>query len=169
MATHLWSEIDFEQLFENHGSIIYNFLIYRGLPGIEAEDMVQEVFVRFWKNRSKVLPEKALAFLFQIARNLLIDYKRHQKVEINFQLQFKDEISVTTPLEVLMQSDFKEAYLKALNTMPAHFKIVFLLNRLDGLTYKEIALALELSEKAIEKRMSNALKHLRLFLEQRGF
>lgn len=169
METHFWSESDFEQLFESHGSTIFNFLTYRGLSGSESEDMVQEVFVRFWKNRTKVLPKKALAFLFQIARNLLIDYKRHQTVEINFQLQFKDEITVATPLEILMQSDFKEAYLRALDTMPENFKIVFLLNRLDGLTYKEMALALELSEKAIEKRMSNALKHLRLYLEQRGY
>ena len=68
-----------------------------------------------------------------------------------------------------MLSDFKEAYLNALNTMPENFKLVFLMNRLDGLTYKQMAFALDLSEKAIEKRMSNALNHIRLFLKERGF
>lgn len=169
MGPYLWTELDFEQLFESNSPIIYNFLIYRGLSKEEAEDTVQEVFVRFWKNRINIIPEKALAFLFQIARNLLIDYKRHQKVENNFQLKFKNELSVTTPVEILMHSDFKEAYLSALNTMPENFKLVFLMNRLDGLTYKQMAFALDLSEKAIEKRMSNALNHIRLFLKERGF
>lgn len=61
-----------------------------------------------------------------------------------------------------MESNEAELVMKnALAELPEAQRAVFLMNRYEGLTYGEIADRLDLSEKAIEKRMSQALKHLR--------
>lgn len=169
MKKHFWSEVAFKRLFDESGQLIFNFLCYRGITKEEAEDMVQEVFVRFWKNRNKVTPERALAYLYQIARNLLIDFKRHQTVKDAFEVQFKPLTASVTPSDILQAQDFKNTYIAGLGSMPEANRIVFLLNRVDGYTYKKIAESLELSEKTIEKRMSNALSYLRNYLKERGF
>jgi RNA polymerase sigma-70 factor (ECF subfamily) len=59
------------------------------------------------------------------------------------------------------------AYERALKSMPAKQRTVFLMNRIDELKYKEIAMQLDLSVKAIEKRMSQALEHLKEHLKDK--
>ncbi len=92
---------------------------------------------------------------------MLITRYRREKVAFNFFSTFQPANKSSTPEDELNFQELKKAYEKALESMPEKQRTVFLMNRVDELKYKEIADQLELSVKAIEKRMSQALEHLK--------
>ena len=73
----------------------------------------------------------------------------------------KDQFNEQSPQYALEEKEFKEQLENIIASMPEKQRDVFLMNRIDELTYKEIADRLELSVKAVEKRMHGALSFLR--------
>jgi len=69
----------FKELSFAHARHLHNFLFYKGAPAEEAVDLVQEAFLRMWRECSKVPFEKTKAFLFTVASNLFLDAKKHEK------------------------------------------------------------------------------------------
>lgn len=155
------NKITFRQLFEEHAQGLQNFIYYKSGKIDFAEDCVQEAFVRLWKNCAKVPVEKAKSFLFTVANNIFIDDRRHQKTVLNFQKDSLSKEETENPEYLLEVNEFKERLEKAINQLPEIQRIVFLMNRIDGMKYREIAAALDISQKAVEKRMSKALLELR--------
>jgi len=101
------------------------------------------------------------SFLFTVANNRFLNQVEHEKVVLKFEKRGHSQLSKETPQYLLEKSEFEKALLTAIDELPEGQRAVFLMNRIDGLTYKEIAERLELSEKAIEKRMHKALVALR--------
>ncbi len=161
----------YRELFFRHARRVRNYLYYKGASAEEAEDLMQEAFLRLWRECERVAPEKAAAFLFTAAHNLFLDARKHEKVVLRFQRHaaraYRDVASSSdNPHLQLEHNETLERLEAALSALPESQRSVFLMNRLDGMTYAEIAQALELSVKAIEKRMSLALKSLREALIQ---
>ena len=71
-----------------------------------------------------------------------------------------------TPEHALEESEFRERLEKALAALPEKSRTVFLLNRVEGMKYKDIALLLGISVKAVEKRMHKALVEMRKLSEK---
>ena len=76
------------------------------------------------------------------------------------ELQSKRFIFSESPQELLEEKQFKEKLTQSLNQLSEKERIVFLMNRIDNLTYHEIADQLSVSQKTVEKRMHQALKKL---------
>jgi RNA polymerase sigma factor (sigma-70 family) len=126
----------------------------------KANDAVQEAFVKLWENCAKVAPEKAKSFLYTVANNTYLNVIKAEKVR----LKYADTALTTTnesPEFLLEESEFKRKLDRALNNLPDNQRTTFLLNRIDGKKYVEIAELEGVSVKAIEKRMHLALKTLR--------
>ena len=151
----------FRRLFEQHAQSLQNFIFYKSGNVSFAEDCVQEAFVRLWKNCTKVPIDKAKPFLFTVANNIFIDDRRHQKTVLNFEKQSQPKNEAENPEYLLEVNEFKERLEKAINQLPETQRTVFLMNRIDGMKYREIAVTLNISQKAVEKRMSKALLELR--------
>ena len=92
---------------------------------------------------------------------MAINHLKHRSIVFNFVRNENKSEKVNSPHYELEMKEFKENLERLLAEMPENYRIVFLMNRIDKLTYNEIAERLELSVKAIEKRMSNALSFLR--------
>jgi len=136
-----------------------NFLYYRCGDAEQAADLVQEAFLRLWKNCGKVLPAKASAWLFRVAENLF--FKQAERVKVARKYQWRHEgmtSNVPSPQHQLEEAEFQRHLETALAKLPDGAREVFLLNRVDGLKYREIAELLSISQKAVEKRMHRALK-----------
>ncbi|MAT55130.1 MAG: RNA polymerase subunit sigma-70 [Saprospirales bacterium] len=162
----------YRELFQLHARRVRNFLYYKGAGAEEAEDLMQEAFLRLWRECERVPAEKAAAFLFTVAGNLFLDARKHDQVVLKFQRHAaRQTTGVSAPSEnphaQLEHSETLDRIEAALAALPEGQRTVFLMNRMDGMTYNEIAQALELSVKAIEKRMSLALKSLRQALKNR--
>lgn len=132
-----------------------------------ANDIAQDTFMRLWEKQIIVDSRTVKSLLFKIASDIFISQYRHEQVVFNFFNTFQPNNNSTTPEDELNFQELQKAYENALKSMPEKQRTVFLMNRIDELKYKEIAEQLDLSVKAIEKRMSQALEHLKLHLKDK--
>ena len=150
----------YKRVFNETSKTIFNYIYYKFGNEEKSNDAVQEAFVKLWENCSKVAPEKAKSYLYTVANNVYLNVIKAEKVR----LKYADSTLKTTnePPEFLMEeSQFKKKLDNALNSLPENQRTTFLLNRIDGKKYAEIAKMEGVSLKAIEKRMHLALKSLR--------
>lgn len=150
----------FGTLFKAHSKTIFNYIFYKFGNEEKAYDAVQEAFVKLWENCAKVAPEKAKSYVYTVANNLYLNVIKAEKVR----LKYADKTLKTTqenPEFLMEEREFKEKLDRALNALPENQRVTFLLHRIDGKKYAEIAEMEEVSVKAIEKRMHLALKSLR--------
>ncbi len=150
----------YSEVFRTHSKTVFNFIYYKFGNEEKANDAVQEAFVKLWENCAKVAPEKAKSFVYTVANNLYLNVIKAEKVR----LKYKDptaSIERENPEFLLEEQQFKHKLEKALAALPENQRTTFLLNRIDGKKYKEIAEMEGVSVKAIEKRMHLALKTLR--------
>lgn len=119
-----------------------------------VEDIVQEAFVKLWQKEAKT-PQ---AFLFTAVRNACIDQLRRQKntsdaIEL---------LSLPIHTDEEEQRAFREAKLwQIIEELPEQCRKIFLMNKRDGLRYKEIAEELGLSERTVEHQIAKAMNRLR--------
>lgn len=151
----------FRSIFDQYYESIRSFAYYKTGDVDLADDIVQEVFLKLWTNRGDVKVDTVKSLLYTIASNTIKNHFKHQKVVYNFQKQdqtneFSDEADAD-----LRQEELDRKLQNALSEIPEKSREVFLMNRIEGLTYSDIADRLGLSVKAIEKRMSEALSILR--------
>lgn len=156
----------FQRLFDEYYDSIKNYLFYKSGNIEQAEDLTQEAFLILWEKRQALKPEKAKSFLYTIATNLFLNQVKHQKVVLKFQRQPFSSTSNETPQFLMEETEFHQQLEDAISRLPEKARVVFLMNRIDKLTYREIAERLGLSEKTIEKRMTKALKELRKVTEK---
>jgi RNA polymerase sigma-70 factor (family 1) len=155
-------EATFQGVFREYAEGLRNFLYYRCGHLPQAEDWVQESFVRLWKNCAKVPLPKVKGFLYTVANNLFLNEVKHQQVVLSFrQQQPRTGQDTLTPQVILEGEEFKARLTAAIADLPEGQRTVFLLNRTEQKTYKEIAELLGISVKAVEKRMHKALLNLR--------
>ncbi|RKR12476.1 RNA polymerase sigma-70 factor (ECF subfamily) [Maribacter vaceletii] len=150
----------FSALFSSHSKTVFNYIYYKYGNEEKAYDAVQEAFVKLWENCSKVAPPKAKSYVYTIANNLYLNVIKAEKVRF----KHRDKVATTTnesPEFLMEENQFKEKLEAALDSLPENQRTTFLLNRIDGKKYKEIAEMEGVSVKAIEKRMHLALKSLR--------
>lgn len=154
------NESTYSELFHNNSKTIFNYIYYKFGNEEKAHDAVQEAFVKLWENCAKVTPGKAKSYLYTVANNLYLNVIKADKVR----LKYADKTLKTsheTPEFIMEGNEFKAKLDKALNDLPENQRTTFLLNRIDGKKYAEIAEMEGVSIKAIEKRMHLALKTLR--------
>ncbi|MCZ4693456.1 RNA polymerase sigma-70 factor [Ancylomarina euxinus] len=151
----------FERVFNLHAPLLHSFIYYKCGDADMSEDIVQEAFVKLWENCKKVLFLKAKSFVYTVAKNLFLNHVSHQKVRLKYHQETPDELNIESPEYIMEESEFRVILNDAIADLPEKQRVVFLLNRIEKKTYAEIAEMLDVSVKAIEKRMHNALVSLR--------
>ena len=153
--------------FNTYAKKLESFL-YRRYGNLErAKDVVQESFMKLWINRSAIDANKIKSYLYQIANNTYINVLKHETVV----LKHKKEVTAThttvaeiTP-ELSDDQEFLNLLHKAIENLTEKQKYIFIMNRMEGLTYVEIADYLEVSVKTVEKHMHHALKNIKANLD----
>lgn len=158
----LCSETVFKSVFDLNYKALRNYLVYQFRNVDRAEDTAQNAFVILWENCKILKPEQAKSFLFTTAIRLSLNQIKHDKVVSNFELISKPKsINVESPEYLFEEVELKVRLEKAINELPEKQRVVFLMNRFENHSYSEIAKLLDLSVKAVEKRMHQALLSLR--------
>jgi len=155
------SQEEFKTIFDLYFDNIRSYLYYRCGDVFISNDLAQDTFMRIWEKKMDVRPEKDVGLLYKIAGDLFVSYYRKERLWKNLPEEIRFEQNGASPEEALLYKELEEKYEKALGKLPEKQRIVFLMSRVEGLTYQEIAERLSLSVKAIEKRVSGALCCLR--------
>ncbi len=157
---------EFKILFDTYFDSVRSYLFYRGADKEQASDLAQDVFLRIWEKQLDVDPKTALRLLYKIASDMFVSQYRREDLEMNYRKSLKKDASDISPEEQLQYNELFTNYTKALAALPEKQRTVFLMSRIEGLKYQDIAERLNLSVKAIEKRISIALAYLRKALHE---
>ncbi len=154
----------FKKLYFSHHSYLYR-IAYRIVRDTHAaKDIVQHVFLKIWERSDTLdLNDDLKSYLIKATINASLDYIERQKnsvkIEQEAQIRLMDN-------ENPVQDDFQRHFEEALLKLPEKCRAVFILNKLEGLRYKEIAAYMDISEKTVENQMGKALKVLRELLSK---
>jgi len=159
------TEKEFRYIYNQFFEGIRGYLFYRSGNTELSTDIAQETFIRVWEKQFNYEPKKTKSLLYKISGDMFLSHLRREKIaneylkEIKFNLKEED---TNIPLE---SAELLQTYEIALAKLPEKQRTVFLMNRMEDLSYKEIAERLQISVKAVEKRMSAALLKLRSMIK----
>lgn len=154
-------QLVFSEVFETHAESVRNLIYYKCGDKEQAEDVMQESFIKLWDNCKKVIFEKAKGFLCTVANNVFLNQVARKKVRLEYTKIPHRNKNIESPEYVMEEKEFMDKLQNAIAELTDGQREVFLLNRIDKKTYSEISEMLDISVKAVEKRMHYALKHLR--------
>ncbi len=160
-------EILFSAFFKTNVKALRNYLYFKFGDEAQSNDITQDAFIKLWEHCTDVPPEKAKSFLYTVANNATLNKIAHQKVVLTYAKNnvFNDRTNLN-PEFILEEEQFKTKLEKAIANLTEGQRTAFLLNRIEGKKYVEIAAMLQISVKAVEKRIHGALVSLRADIEQ---
>ncbi len=151
------TKAEFKIIYDLYFDNIRRYIYYRSGNEELAADIAQEAFIKVWENQFDYQPNKTKSLLYKIALDNYITHFRKGKVEAKYLNEVKLGSAEGSEDNSLEYKELKSRYEKILAKLPEKQREVFLMSRLEELTYKEIAERLEIGVKAVEKRMSLAL------------
>lgn len=153
----------FTTLYKQYWSQVYHFSRLYLQSVDEAEEVVQEVFVKLWENRMTLRNEgKLSAYLFIITRNLIFNQFRRSFNEEEYQRTLMTAYEQSYNMEQeFVAADLKNYIQQIVAELPPRQQEVFRMSREQHLPYKEIAKQLGISEKTVERHINEALKFLK--------
>ncbi len=164
-------EISFEQLFHEYFERICFFARDYVCDGEVARELAQETFIRLWEIRATLEDGSDIpALLFTITRNNALNYLKHLTIREKFrnysEYQYAEQqlnFMALSDLQVeeIFKSDLQKRINEAVDDLPEKCKEVFMMSRNFGMSYKEIAVQLNISLRTVENHISEALKKLR--------
>lgn len=157
------NELAFRELYERYWYTMYGIACRKLQRKEVGEELAQELFLMLWRKRHELKIINLKAFLSVSLKNLVIDYIRRNIQEEHYldSLQHFFPVGVMATTEAVYFNELTEALQKALTQLPEKTREIFMLNRFEHLTIREIALRLNLSEKAIEYHLSRSTTFLR--------
>lgn len=151
----------FETLYHKYSKGLRRFIFFKTQDIDKTEDILQDTFIKLWDNCSKVNYEKVKSYLYSVASNTFLNMVKHQKVVQKYQKSISSQLTNESPEFIMLEKEFMDKLQRTIDALPDKQKEVFLLNRIEKKKYKEIAEQLDISVKAVEKRMHLALLVIR--------
>ena len=152
----------FKNLFETYCQALIYFA-WRYVKSTQiAENIVQDVFLRVWLNRTKLNPAlKIRSYLYKAVKNQAMQHLRKAKFENRKgNIQAVDS-STKSPEDILDEKEIAISVQKAIAGLPSKSRMIFTMSKYSNLTYSEIAEIQNISVKTVETHMGRALKLLR--------
>ena len=155
-------------LYQAHATELNGFA-RRRVGRQEAEDVVQDAYLRLLQRGTAATLEQPRAYLFRIAANLAVDFARKAKIRLRYSgdgFEFEAHAAAPASPEAATSATLELARLHVLlSKLPRPCRDAFLLNRIEGLTHAEIAGRLGVSVRTIDRFMVKAWDHLRRHFE----
>ncbi|MDE3214186.1 MAG: RNA polymerase sigma-70 factor [Bacteroidota bacterium] len=152
----------FDQNYQKLCSYAFQFLKDRE----SCEDLVQDTFIKVWENRQDLIGSDQLKFyMFSAVRNNCLT--RLQKIRKYRETEIREDTGIGEIIEKLEaeepSSEPAAMVARALERLPPKCREVFLMSRIENLSYQQIAQSLGISVKTVENQMGKAIKILRVF------
>jgi RNA polymerase sigma-70 factor (ECF subfamily) len=160
----------FKTLFKQHAAGLLRLAMSQLKSQAEAEEVVQECFLKFWEQRRELGndPTAAKGYLYTSAYRTILNQLRRQHYWV-YQECTESTLTEQEPQSTELEyEELEHLYKVALAQLPPKRRQVFLMSRQQGLSYAAIAKELEVSVKAVEEHMRLALKFLRVYFRAHG-
>lgn len=157
--------VAFYHIYERYSKRLYGFVLRYIKQKEDAEEIVQEVFVKIWESRNKIDAYSSFeSFLFTIAYNTTISLLRKRTNEKRYLEHLKSIQQPNNSPDLIDEIHFNELNDRVqslLNKLTPRQKEIFQLSREEGLTHDEIAKKLDISVNTVKKHMTNTLTFLK--------
>jgi RNA polymerase sigma-70 factor (family 1) len=157
-------QIAFAEIYQRYRFLLYAHAYKKLGNREESRDVVQEVFTMLWTKREKLSFNATFrGYMYTVVRNRILNIFNHQEVKSNYISSMDDfQHNGYTPADEQVRTRQLSEIIEAeINALPPKMKQVFLLSRRDHLSHKEIAGELSISEKTVDRQISNSLKILK--------
>jgi len=158
------SKETFRLLFDQFGPKIYAFALSYLKNESDAEELLQEVFLKLWEVRSTLDSSKNLkSFLFKICINLIYDSIRRKNIEqvyIDYSGR-NNPLSGDNTWHEVIYNDMYDQLQQLIAAMPEQRRLIFRLSKEEGLSNEEIAVRLNLSRRTVENQLYRAISFLK--------
>jgi RNA polymerase sigma-70 factor (ECF subfamily) len=158
----------FATLFCVYKDKLYNFLLRVTHSKSTSKDLVQDIFLKLWRDRES-LPEinNLNAYLFRMAQNHALNELNRfgqRYLPLSAEFNFKEDIETPTPVDLLISQEVKDKFAEAVGKLPPQQQKIFTLHKEEGISHAEIARQLNLSVSTIQNHMRQALINIRHYL-----
>ena len=164
-------EILFSDIFRQYEYKLYTLALRMTKSEQTASDIIQEVFLKLWERRSDISTIQNLeAWLYRLTENKVIDFLR--KAAADQRLKEKiwtglQQIINETELHVAAK-EYNQIIKKALDKLPPQRRLIYQLNKEEGLNYQQIADELHISRHTVKNQLFTAVQSMRRFLSKTG-
>jgi len=166
MPDNVCDEKIFSSIYNDYSKDLHDYLYYKYGNQFDINDKVQEAFLKLWENCKKVVLKDAKGFVFMVAKNMMLNEFKHQKIVLKYQDVKPKDFTNETPEFLLEQEQYLQKYQRALSTLTEEQRIVFLLNKVEGKKHKEIAEILNITKKVVEYRIYTAFSKIKSELKK---
>lgn len=157
----------FEQVFRKYAPRLEAFARKYTSDATEAEDMVQNAFLKLWERREWLENISLASFLFMLTKNNCLNYLKHRQITDTVEQRISDVGMVeqlyvidfiSDPSTQLQHKELSQTIDRIMDELPPKCQEAFRLSRLYGLKNREIASKMNITEKVVEKHITRALK-----------
>ncbi len=165
-------DVEFSKIYISYYPRLVRFAALFVAYEEDAENIVQDLFLGLWEKKDSLKDICNMnAYLYKLLKNKCLDYLKHQLVKDNFidaaRTVYEQEITLRLQSleyvnpELGSEEKIEKIISNAVNALPPKCREIFILNRFDGLKYKEVAEKLNISVNTVETQMCIAFKKLR--------
>jgi len=160
----------FEEIVRKNEDRIFNLCCYMLRDTQDAQDAAQDTFIKTYQGLKDFRPEATLStWVYRIAINTCLDHKKKSRHELLHGETADEELqsSELSPEDKYNSRKTAEAIQTALQQLPEKLRSAIVLREIEGLSYEEIALVLDISVGTVKSRISRAREELRVFFQGR--
>jgi RNA polymerase sigma-70 factor (ECF subfamily) len=166
MSFNIGMAAQIEVAFKTHFRQLFAYAITMVKDDVVAEEMVQNVFYKLWKNKDQLEIGTSLnAYLYRSVYNECLNHMKHEQVKAAYQQYTATQMNHSNNAgEHIRLKELQQRIDTALKDLPEQCRTIFQMSRFEELKYAEIASKLGLSIKTVENQMGKALKLMRVQL-----
>jgi RNA polymerase sigma-70 factor (ECF subfamily) len=157
----------FRKIYECYQGKIFLFALRLTKLKPEAEEVVQEVFVRLWEKRENIKVEKNFnTYILTITKNMILDRLKKAAYDKTIQQNIYQNMQAlqNTTVDLLIEKELTRLHQQAIDRLSPQRKIVFKLSREEELSYEEIAEKLGISKNTVRNQITDSLKSIREYI-----
>lgn len=155
----------FSIIFKKYWQHLYRIALAKVQSREVAEEIVQELLVALWEKRNVLLIINLTHYLNASLKNRCIDHIRKNTTQEKYWQYIKSSFPVMDVQDEMHTHELEEAIEKGMAGLPEKSRMIFKLNRLEGISNSEIAKRTQLSEKSVEYHITKSLKQLKRHLK----
>lgn len=167
-ALRAGSEPAFRELFNRYADKVFRYVMRFVQTEPVAEELMQDVFMKVWNYRDNLDASQSFNnFLFRTTKNHILNYLRDMQRDVALNKEYRLSLSSfhNAVEDTLIHEEYIALANKAIALLPDKRRSIFIMSRLEGMSYEQIAQALHISKDTVRLQMIKSIKSIREYLK----